>query len=99
KTGPHGTAVASLVLGIVSLVMVCGCYWLSFPLSITGTILGLVSRNRPHSSTYAWTGVGLSLLALLLATFMIVFFVILQVGAFGLGPKGGGGGGGGGAGW
>ena len=85
-------AVTALVLGIVSLMMVCGCYWLTFPSGVTGIVFGLLSRKKPESSTYAWVGIGLSTLALVLATLFLAFFIFVQLGVGGFGPGGGGGG-------
>jgi Domain of unknown function (DUF4190) len=43
--GPNGLAIASMVTGIVSLVLFC-CTVLSVPTGITGVVLGVVSLNQ-----------------------------------------------------
>lgn len=69
-----GMAVASLVLGIVSLVGFCspGC---TLPFAITGIVMGALGRRSPFKRTMASWGLGLSIAGLALAVALIALQV------------------------
>ena len=58
----HGFAIASLVLGIVSIVCCC-CSWVMLPAAITGLVLGIVARCQGNKETVSLVGVILSAVA------------------------------------
>ena len=70
-----GMGIASLILGIVSIALFCCCY-LSIPCSITGLILGIVSKvKKKENNGVAIAGIILSAIALVaLAVFIIYIF-------------------------
>jgi hypothetical protein len=79
--GTNGMAVTSLVAGIVSLPGACCCFptLLSAPLGIVFGIIALAQlKGRPQQSGrgMAWTGIALSIAALLL------FVVLMFLGVF-----------------
>ena len=39
-------AIISLVCGILAIIMLCCCYYLSFPLGIAGVVLAIISRSK-----------------------------------------------------
>ncbi|NUT42427.1 MAG: DUF4190 domain-containing protein, partial [Thermoactinospora sp.] len=69
-----GLAVASLILGVASifLLVVCGLGTLT---AIVGLILGIVAVAKGVKPAMAWAGIGLSLLALILAVAGFVWFM------------------------
>ncbi len=71
----NGMAVASLVLGILSITFCCAWY-ISAVMAIVGLILGIVAK-RKGSAGMATAGIILNVFGLLLAIVMIVFVVIL----------------------
>lgn len=68
QKGGKGLAIASMVLGIVSLVCCCCGGFISLILAITGLILGIISQSR-GSSGYAIAGI-------ITSAFGIVFGII-----------------------
>lgn len=44
--GPDGLAIASLVLGILGLPLVCCTACVAIPVSLTGLVLGIISKSR-----------------------------------------------------
>ena len=75
--GTDGKAVASLVLGIASLIMWC-CPLIGLPIAGTGLILGIVARKGPNRGM-AIAGVVLSAVGVLLAIAMFILNIILFV--------------------
>lgn len=65
----NGLAIASLVLGIVS---ICCCAGL--PLGITGLILGIISKKKYPLNNMAIVGIILSSLGIVWAISSIIFF-------------------------
>jgi hypothetical protein len=82
--GTNGLAVASLVSGIVSLpglICCCGPTMLSAPLGIIFGIIALVQlKSRPQQTGrwMAWTGIALSIAAILLFVVLISLGVISE---------------------
>ncbi|HUT93143.1 MAG TPA: hypothetical protein VMY37_27005 [Thermoguttaceae bacterium] len=73
--GTDGKALASLILGISSMIVWC-CPLIGLPVAGTGLILGIVALKGP-SRGMAIAGVVLSVLGLLLALAMLVLNIIL----------------------
>lgn len=66
-----GKAIASLVLGIVGLVLFCCCAGIYC--SIPGLVLGIVSKkNRPQNNGMAIAGIVLSAIGVLVGLFMVL---------------------------
>ena len=63
--GGSGLAVTSLILGILSIPMLCCCY-LNIPISIAGIITGLIGMGKPQGRGMAITGLILSIVSLAL---------------------------------
>lgn len=75
KTPPsRGMCVASMVLGILSIVF-CVVPFLSVPFGIVGLILGVISRHKDNSSAIAIAGIVTSIVgvALCVVIFMLIF--------------------------
>jgi predicted anti-sigma-YlaC factor YlaD len=65
KTGPHGTAIASLILGIVSLFLwLCSCVGLGAPLA--GLITGFIAISKRGPKGMAVAGIIMSAIGLIL---------------------------------
>ena len=77
KVPNSGKAVASLVLGIVSLSLFC--VWpISLPCGIIGMVLGLVANRGPHKQSFATAGVIMSLIGLLLPALFFLHVILTQ---------------------
>lgn len=75
--GPNGLAIASLVLGIISIPTIC-CYGLGILLGIIGIVLGIVSRKSgTKMSGMAIAGIILSAIGIL---FGILFWILAGIG-------------------
>lgn len=57
---PNGMSVASMILGIVSLVLLC-CGGVGIPVGALGIMFALLSRRGRHMNTQAKIGFGLSI--------------------------------------
>lgn len=75
SNGGNGMSLASLILGIASVVVCC----LAEPLGVLGIIFGCISRKRqPQNNAKATVGIILSIVGLVLSIFFwIAYFVIL----------------------
>jgi hypothetical protein len=68
QKGGAGLGIASMVLGILSIVFSCCFYYIAFPCGIVGLILGAVSIKKGNAGKgMAITGVVLSIISLALA--------------------------------
>lgn len=76
-----GMAIASMILGILSIVFCC-CYgWISIPLAIIGIILGAVCLSKNTSGRgMAIAGIVTSIIAL--ALLLVAIFIIGSVASF-----------------
>lgn len=45
-TGSSPMGITSMVLGILSIVLICGCYFMSIPLGIAAVVFGIVSIRK-----------------------------------------------------
>jgi hypothetical protein len=91
NAGADGLAIASFVLGILSVVTcIAGQPCINLPLAIAGLVCGLMSKTR--GSLRSW-GIGLSIagLALVLVLFFVgaAIFALLGIGAAAAGAAGG----------
>jgi len=75
--GTDGKAIASLVLGIASLIMWC-CPFVGLPIAGIGLALGIIARKGPNRGM-AIAGVVLSTVGVLLAIAMFILNIILFV--------------------
>ena len=72
--GAEGLAVASLVCGIISVVMICCCTYLGVILGIIAIVLGAMSKDEyGNKSTMAKVGIVLGILGALLSALWIIF--------------------------
>jgi len=76
----NGVAIASLVLGVISLLLFC-MPWISIPAAISAIVLGVTVRRRPisvdkESMTMATVGAVCGTAALVLAAIVISFMVL-----------------------
>jgi len=77
---PTGMSVASMVLGIISLVLFC-LWYISMPCGIIGLVLGLVAKGRVQrgeagGGAMAKTGVVCSIIALALAVLILILAIV-----------------------
>lgn len=71
-TNSNGMAIASMVLGIISIVFNCCFAWVSFPCSIISLILGGISLSKKQGGKgMAIAGIVLSILSLIGAIVVI----------------------------
>lgn len=80
--GGKGLAIASMVLGIVSIIMLCCTYWISIPCAIVGLVLGIVNNKKNGKNGMATAGIVCSIISIVLAVLLIVFAMAI-VGAVG----------------
>jgi len=73
QPGGTGLAVASMVLGIISLV-ICAYWYISLPCSIIGLSLGAVARKKPGrpGNGMAVAGIVTSIIALVLSALVLI---------------------------
>lgn len=73
----NGLAIASLVIGIVSIVPCCLFPYLCIPLNIVGLILGIISRKKPYGRGMGLAGiiVNIAFLVLSIVWLIIVLYV------------------------
>ncbi len=79
QTQSPGMAVASLVLGILSLLLVC-C-GVSLFIGALGILLALLSRGRAEMSGSAKAGMGLSIAGMVLGVIVFVFTLMFSTAA------------------
>lgn len=68
-----GMAIASMVLGIVSIVLVCCTYFLSIPCAIVGLVLGIMQNKTHGKNGMATAGIVCSIVSIVLS---IIFIII-----------------------
>ena len=71
----NGMAVASLVLGIIGIVIFC-LWYLSLPCAIVGLILGVTSKNRVGRNNISTAGIVCNIVALSLVGLLLLFAFI-----------------------
>lgn len=85
KDPGHGLAIASLVLGIISLISCC-CVYLSVVVGVVGVVLAIISKSKSNTGkmeTMAKVGMVLSIVGIVLAIGYIVFgLVYMQTPAY-----------------
>ena len=67
---PNPMAITGLVLGIVSILMVCCCY--GFPFNVAGIVFSIIGMNQIKSDPVNQLGKGLALTGLILSIVSIV---------------------------
>lgn len=80
-----GKSIASMVLGIVSLVGLCLNSWVSLICGIIGLILGIQGKKTENAQGMAKAGVILSIISLVLTVLCIIFIFVIGIGSIGLG--------------
>lgn len=75
--GNNGMALASLVMGIMSLVCCC-CSWLGTPCGALGIIFALLSKGDEPMSSQAKTGLILSIIGIALGVILLILFAGAQ---------------------
>jgi hypothetical protein len=68
-------ALTGMIMGIASLVTLCGCY--GFPFQILGIIFSLIGLAQIKKSPESFTGRGMAIVGLVLSIFSIVLLVSL----------------------
>lgn len=71
-----GQAIASMILGIVSIVLVCIFYWASIPCAIIGLILGIMYNKKNGKCGMSTAGIVCSIIGLVLAIIVLILAVI-----------------------
>ncbi|MGN0620499.1 MAG: DUF4190 domain-containing protein [Porcipelethomonas sp.] len=67
-----GLGVASMVLGILSIILSCCFYYLAFPCGLVGLILGAIGIKKNSGKGMAITGLVLSIISLAFAVICLV---------------------------
>lgn len=79
QPGGNGFGIASMVLGILSIVFFCGC--INIPLAIMSIIFAIIHINRKTGSIgFAIAGIVTSVISVILTVIMIVVFCVAGVG-------------------
>jgi hypothetical protein len=73
--GGKGMAIASMVLGIVGMVLCC-IWYISIPCAIVGLVLGIMHNKKNTKSGMATAGIVCSIIAIILAVAIIVLAAI-----------------------
>lgn len=81
-----GMAIASLVLGLVSVVFCCAWY-LAIPAAIVGLVLG-IKANKVVKTGLGTAGIVLSIIGLIVAVIWVIVVVIIGVSAGVMGALG-----------
>ena len=68
----HGYAVASLVLGIVSVVLCC-CTWVGIICGIVGLVLAVVAKKAGNTESICKAGLILSIIGIVLSVVLLIF--------------------------
>lgn len=79
-----GMAIASMVLGIVSIVLCC-IWYISVPCAIIGLILGILYNKKGTKSGMATAGIVCSIIAIVL---VVLVFILAALGLAALGAAG-----------
>lgn len=80
KDPGHGLAIASLVLGIISILSCC-CVYLSVLVGVVGVVLAIVSKSKSYSGTMetmAKVGMTLSIIGVVLSVGYIILGVVMM---------------------
>lgn len=72
-----GMAIASMVCGIVSIVLVCCSYYISIPCAIVGLVLGIMSNKKFGKNGMATAGIVCSIVTIALSVIVIILGAIL----------------------
>lgn len=71
--------IISLILGILSVVLACCCYYLAIPLGVASVILGIVSLNKKESTKgFAIAGIILGCVGLIFAVVTVLSAIYMQ---------------------
>lgn len=73
----NGMAVASMVLGIVGLVTLCGC--IGFVLAVVALVLGIVSYGSIRNSHGRQSGSGMAIAGMVMGAVPIVLLVVVLI--------------------
>lgn len=78
KQPPNNMAAASMVLGILALIM-CGCFYTVFPFGGLSILFAFLSRTEGRFRGQARIGIALSVAAMVLCVlFWIIIFVVIS---------------------
>lgn len=73
--GGKGMAIASMVLGIIGIVVSC-IWYLSFPCGIIAIVLGILHNKKNTKSGMATAGLVCGIIAILLAILFLVLYAV-----------------------
>jgi hypothetical protein len=74
-------ALTGMIMGIVSVVALCGCY--GFPFNVLGIVFSLVGLSQIKNSPEIYTGRAMAITGLVLSIFSVVIVIVL-IAVFGL---------------
>lgn len=75
----NGMAIASLVIGIISVIPCCLFPYIGIPLNIVGLVLGIISRRKPFGRGMAIAGIVLNIIFLVFATVWLIVVLYIYV--------------------
>lgn len=76
----HGLAIASLVLGIISIVSCC-CVYLSVVAGVVGVVLAILSKNKSKDNKFeglAMAGLVCSIIGVVISVGYIVYVIVMM---------------------
>lgn len=73
----NGKGVASMILGIVSLV-ICSCYGLGIIPAIIGLVLG-IQQNKTNKVSVGTAGIVLSIIGIVFNSLMLIYIIIIAI--------------------
>ncbi len=76
KQSASGLAVASMVLGIIGIVMLCCCYYLAGPLGIVAWVMGQIERNNIKRGESPQVGMSMATAGWILGIVTTAFFAL-----------------------
>ncbi len=87
KQGASGMAVASMVIGIVGIIMICCCYYLAGPLGVVAWVMGQIERNKISRGESSPAGMGMATAGWILgivttALFALILLLVILVQIF-----------------
>ncbi len=71
----HGLAIASLIVGIISVFPGCCCGGFGMPLPIAAIVMGIIAHQKIKAMPYEYTGGGFAIAGIVLASLGLMFDV------------------------
>lgn len=79
NTGNNLMGIVSMILGFISMVMICGCYLLSIPLGISAIVTGIISiRKNEMQRGLAIAGIITGVFGILISIALVIIVIYMH---------------------